>query len=163
MKFLIFGILGFLLIAVDLMFIPGGLLVVVGSGLLVYSVYLNFVANGIWAALLEIAIVLAMLPSLIRYSLNRLALKKEMRAEDGFVGVEDYSRYLKQTGRAITDLRPSGTVVLDDNEAQTRLDCIAEGGYIEAGEPVEVVASRGPSLVVRRRKTPVEATEDQPA
>lgn len=161
MKFLIFGVLGFLLLALDLMFIPGGLLILVGSGLLVYSVYLNYVANGIWAALAEIAVVLAMLPSLIRYSLNRLALKNEMRKEDGFVGVEDYSRYLKKTGRAVTDLRPAGTVLLDEGEDQARLDCIAEGGYIEAGEPIVVVASRGPSLVVRRRKLPVENPQSQ--
>lgn len=150
MKFLIWGVLGLVIIALDLIFIPGGLLIIVGSCFLVYSVYLNYAAHGAWAALIEIIVILSILPFLIRYGLSRLALKSEMRAEDGFVAVEDFSIHIGKEGKAMTDLRPSGTVLVPGETGEMRLDCIAEGGYIEAGEQVKVVGSNGPSITVRR-------------
>lgn len=151
MKILFYGVLGLAIIALDLLFIPGGLLLIVGGGMLIYSIYLNYMAFGFISALVEIMIILAILPILIKKGLSRLALKNEMRAEDGFVGVEDYSIHLGKVGKAVTDLRPAGTVVVVDGNEQLRLDCIADGGYIEAGTEVQVSDVRGPSLVVRRR------------
>lgn len=150
MKFLMLGLLGLAIITVDLLFIPGGLLLIVGGGLLAYSVYLNYITYGVWSALIEVMAILAILPFLIKHSLTRLALKNEMRAEDGFVGVENYSKYLNMIGEAVSDLRPSGMVLVNEGESSRRLDCISEGGYIEKGTTVIVSAVRGPSLVVRR-------------
>lgn len=154
MKIVLFAILGLGIITVDLMFIPGGLLILVGSGLIIYSIYLNYIAYGLLPALLEMLVVMAILPFIIRHGLARLALKGEMHAEDGYVGVEDYSVHIGKEGEALTDLRPSGTVIVQDEGGPLRLDCIAEGGYIEAGEAVRVTSSNGPSLVVRRMAKP---------
>lgn len=59
-----------------------------------------------------------------------------------------------RAGRARTDLRPSGTCEIDGE----RLDCVAEHGVIERGQPVQVVgASR---MEIRVRAVSPEALGD---
>ncbi len=147
---LLLTIIGFLLIIFDLMFIPGGFLIAAGSGMILYAVYLNYDAYNAWTALIHLLVCLAVMPKLVTTSLNRVALKGEMRAEDGYVGVDDYSVHIGKQGVARSDLRPSGTIILDGESIPQMLDCIAEGGYIEKGERIEVFEVRGPSLVVRK-------------
>jgi membrane-bound serine protease (ClpP class) len=52
---------------------------------------------------------------------------------------------LGQTGKALTILRPSGTAVINGR----RVDVVTEGGLIEAGTPVKVIAPEGMRTVVR--------------
>lgn len=52
---------------------------------------------------------------------------------------------LGQTGKALTTLRPSGTAVINGR----RVDVVTEGGLVEAGTPVKVVAIEGMRTVVR--------------
>ena len=50
--------------------------------------------------------------------------------------VEDRSRFLGQTGRAVTPLRPTGVVEIDGD----RLEVVTEGEFIAAGSAVKIVA-----------------------
>src|SRR5207247_1224746 len=52
---------------------------------------------------------------------------------------------LHQTGIAFTQLRPSGTALIGDR----RVDVVSEGGLIEKGTPIKVVAIEGIRVVVR--------------
>ena len=52
---------------------------------------------------------------------------------------------LNQTGTALTNLRPSGTAVINNR----RVDVVTEGGMIERGTTVKVVAIEGMRVVVR--------------
>lgn len=52
---------------------------------------------------------------------------------------------LHQTGTAYTILRPSGTALINGR----RVDVVTEGGLIERGTPVKVVAIEGLRVVVR--------------
>jgi membrane-bound ClpP family serine protease len=52
---------------------------------------------------------------------------------------------LHQTGTAYTILRPSGTALINGR----RVDVVTEGGLIERGAPVKVVAIEGLRVVVR--------------
>lgn len=52
---------------------------------------------------------------------------------------------LHQTGTAFTNLRPSGTAVIDGR----RVDVVTEGSMIAKGTPVRVVALEGIRVVVR--------------
>ncbi len=52
---------------------------------------------------------------------------------------------LHQTGTAFTILRPSGTALINGR----RVDVVTEGGLIERGAPVKVVAIEGLRVVVR--------------
>lgn len=50
-----------------------------------------------------------------------------------------------QAGRALTPLRPSGTAVINGQ----RVDVVTEGGMIDRGTPVQVVAVEGMRVIVR--------------
>jgi len=58
-----------------------------------------------------------------------------------------------QRGRAVSEMRPVGTCVFD----RRREECLANGGLIEAGTPVEIVAIDGRQIKVRPA-TPDPAT-----
>ncbi len=55
------------------------------------------------------------------------------------------SALVGQRGKAMTDLRPVGTCMIENQ----RRDCLAEGGVILAGRKVEVVAADGMQIKVR--------------
>jgi membrane-bound ClpP family serine protease len=141
-------LLGFVLILIDLIFLPGLVLVAVGSGIILYAVSLTFAEFGpVWATL-HLFACLALVPRLVKGSLRRVALKKELRAEEGYVGVADHSHLLGMKGMAFSDLRPAGSVQVELEGRHHLLDCIAEGGFIAKGEAVTILEQRGPSLVV---------------
>jgi membrane-bound serine protease (ClpP class) len=62
----------------------------------------------------------------------------------GDIGAEK-PELLHQKGTAFTQLRPSGTALINGK----RVDVVTEGGLIEKGSPVEVVAIEGMRVVVR--------------
>jgi membrane-bound serine protease (ClpP class) len=57
----------------------------------------------------------------------------------------DRPELLNQTGTALTNLRPSGTALIDGK----RVDVVTEGPMVERGTPVRVVAIEGLRVVVR--------------
>ncbi len=140
---------GFAIIILDLFVIPGSFLIAVGLGMIGYGVWLNFEAYGFLPAFLHAAVSVAALPFMVVASLKRLSLKQEMRKEDGYLGVEDRSRYLGLEGIARCNLRPSGSIQINIQGEDVFLDCIAEGGWLEKGSAVVVTEDRGTSLVVR--------------
>lgn len=62
----------------------------------------------------------------------------------GDLGVEK-PELLNQTGVAFTNLRPSGTALINGQ----RVDVLTEGAMIERGTPIRVVAIEGMRVVVR--------------
>ena len=66
------------------------------------------------------------------------------RRQIGTVGAEK-PELLDQSGVALTPLRPAGTAVINDK----RVDVVTEGGFIDKGTPVRVVAIEGLRVVVR--------------
>lgn len=63
---------------------------------------------------------------------------------------------LNQTGTAFTQLRPSGTALINGQ----RVDVITEGSLIEKGTPVKVVATEGIRVVVRAIQEPAAETKN---
>ena len=62
----------------------------------------------------------------------------------GDIGTER-PELVNQTGTAFTQLRPSGTALINGK----RVDVVTEGGLIEAGTPVKVIAVEGMRVIVR--------------
>lgn len=62
----------------------------------------------------------------------------------GDLGVEK-PELVNQMGVAFTNLRPSGTAVINGQ----RVDVVTEGGMIQRGQPIRVVAVEGLRVVVR--------------
>lgn len=62
----------------------------------------------------------------------------------GDIGTENPS-LVHQTGESLTKLRPSGTAVINGK----RVDVVADGAFIDAGQPIKVIAVEGLRVVVR--------------
>lgn len=142
-------LVGFALIILDLLFVPGGAIIALGVAGIIYAVFLNYTHYGALPAFLHFAACLAVTPKLTTWSLSRVALKNEMHANAGYVGLSSRAQFIGMHGIATSDLRPAGKIRID-LAVPTFLDCVADGGYIAKGDAVQVVEERGPSLVVRK-------------
>lgn len=68
----------------------------------------------------------------------------------GYESAERRPELVGATGRALTDLRPSGTALIGSE----RLDVVSESEWIEEGSAVEVIHAEGYRHVVRRLPEP---------
>jgi len=147
---------GMVLIVLEI-FIPGfGLPGISGILLLAVSIGFTLVNYGSQAALgmtvviiavLGIAAVIA-LRSAARGSLSksRLVLNDAITDEESEIEIANLQAYVGRTGEAFTTLRPVGVAGFDG----VRLDVIAEGEFIDKGQPVVVVRIDGRNIVVQR-------------
>ena len=67
------------------------------------------------------------------------------RRGDAVSDTEKLSRLLGETGRVLTPLRPVGTCEFDG----CRIECTAEGQYIQVGRTVRVIRVEGMQPTVR--------------
>ncbi|MGI6588805.1 MAG: NfeD family protein [Peptococcia bacterium] len=147
-------LLGIILLSVEI-FVPGfGLPGLGGIICIVVSIVLSAPS---WEAGI-ISLVLAIIGTIIlvlfsfkfltkRKFWDRLILGTKYKKEEGYIPQsKDLSVYVGKKGEALTILRPSGTVMLDDG---TRLDVVTDGGFIPKGERIEVVQAEGIRLIVR--------------
>ncbi len=165
-EIVLFG-LGVVLLLVEIFIIPGfgvagfaGLVLVIGSLLasLVGNVNLQFPDFGqITSALATMAVTMVLLVllvfSLARYlpssgRFNRLVLAPELSSADGYTATVTDHEILGMVGRAITPLRPSGTVQLE--ESHRRIDVVTAGDFVDSGTTVRVVDVRGSRVEVQR-------------
>jgi len=84
------------------------------------------------------------LPSSNRF--KGLLLGDNMDASAGYISAPGRTDLVGKEGVTLTDLRPGGTVVID----QERVDAVTEGDYLARGSRVVVTRSEGYRLVVRR-------------
>ncbi|MBM3879597.1 MAG: hypothetical protein FJ387_07725 [Verrucomicrobia bacterium] len=129
--------------------LPGMIAGLVGFGCLVAGVVLayvhfgpqtgNYVLLGVLAGLVTLGLLwIRFFPD------SRVGRLFITRQTVGNLGVER-PELLHQTGSALTVLRPSGTALIDG----ARVDVVSEGGLIERGTPIKVVAVEGLRVVVR--------------
>ena len=154
---------GVVLLAVEIFIIPGFGVAGVG-GILALAVGLGLTLVGAGATtsviigafgrvaisiLLALAGGLALLRVLPRLPFGRrLVLDAEMGAEQGYTSPPESDRLqLGRTGTALSPLRPAGVADIDG----ARVDVVSDGGYIEAGAPIEVTRVDGNRVVVRVR------------
>ncbi len=83
------------------------------------------------------------LPTSTRWS--GLFLRHSTQASEGFISAPQREELVGRTGRALTDLRPSGTAVFDEE----RLDVVTEGEFVKSGSNVTVLRSDGYRHIVR--------------
>jgi membrane-bound serine protease (ClpP class) len=168
-ELLLVGI-GVLLVALELFVIPGvtvagiagiialvaGLgMALVGAGATVPVVIgaLGRVAVSILLAMAGAAALFRVLPGLPFG--RRLILDTGMEANQGYVSAaESDLRWLGRTGTALSPLRPAGIADIDG----ARVDVVSDGGFIDAGTPIEVTRVDGNRIVVHRRTSHQEPT-----
>ncbi len=143
---------GFLLLLTE-MFLPGGVLGVVGSLLLVAATIVGYVELGpLWGSgLLCVILVGVLVGFCIGMALfPRTAAGKAMtlgRSLGGGDLLASSSSLVGSEGVAITTLRPAGKALINER----RFDVVAEGDFIEAKAKIVVIAGEGARVVVRKK------------
>lgn len=77
--------------------------------------------------------------------LDKIILSTKLDKDHGYISSETKYDYLGKEGIAVTDLRPSGIISIDDK----RLDSVSEGGFIEKGEKIKVIKVEGSKIIVK--------------
>lgn len=127
-------------------FVPGGILGVLGAIGLGTSIYFGFTQHGTLIGLLQIIVAVIVLPIALYLGLKRLALKKELKTEEGFIAEKDeLVKLLYQEGITLTRLHPTGIVRIEGR----KVDVVTEGGIIERDIKIKVIKVEGNRVVVR--------------
>lgn len=79
---------------------------------------------------------------------RRLILEQATDKASGYQASSDTTDWVGRHGVALSALRPAGSALFDDD----RLDVIAQGEFIEAGSPVEIVETHGNRIIVKRQQ-----------
>ncbi|QAA30648.1 NfeD family protein [Clostridium manihotivorum] len=148
-------IIGFILVAIE-MVVPGfGVPGIAGSICLLAAVFIT--VRSFEEALIMIVGILAILGILLAIVLNAftkgklfkpLILTEEQHKDKGYISSVDLDYLLHKTGITITDLRPAGAADFDG----VKFDVVADGEYISRNTKVEIFRVQGSRLVVRKIK-----------
>lgn len=147
---LILSVVGIAAVLAELV-LPGGILGVVGGLCLVGAVIATFVSYGATAGTIALGILVVI--GLISLNLwmrlfHRLPFMKQLILNDAVgadAGLQEKQSMTGRTGTVLTDLVPSGRGEFDGK----KVDIITEGPSIKRGARVEIVETRGPSIIVR--------------
>lgn len=78
--------------------------------------------------------------------LDELVLDERQQNRNGYTSVVDKSKFLGKIGVCVTDLRPAGTITVEDEP----LDVVAEGNFVKQGCKVKVINVDGSRVLVRQ-------------
>lgn len=134
-------------------FLPGGIAGLLGLAAILGSLFLaadNVVHMGIS---LLIALSISMLALIIMAKVfgrkmkffKKIILTDATKTEEGYISNKSRLELIGLEGYALTPLRPSGTVLIEDE----RIDVVSDGGFILKGARVRVVKAEGSRIVVR--------------
>lgn len=139
-------------------FIPsGGVLSIAAAVAAVVGIVLFFMESSTWGLVSAIVTILA-IPVLLGMAMKimpetpiaRLLILKSPKEKEQSTGQEptdekDAKKMVGAQGKALTDLRPVGTCLINGKRHQ----CLASGGLIRQGASVRVVSSDGMQIKVR--------------
>ncbi|MDQ0213924.1 membrane-bound serine protease (ClpP class) [Oikeobacillus pervagus] len=145
-------ILGIILIVVEF-FVPGGIVGILGAVSIISSIVIAgesvkwmgislLIAFGI--ASLAMIIMVKVLGKRMKF-FKKIILTDSTTTEKGYVSNINRGDLLGKIAVTITPLRPSGTVLANDE----RIDAVSEGGYIEKDRQVKIIKVVGSRIVVR--------------
>ncbi len=151
---------GFIAIAIEVFVLPGfGIAGILGIGLVGGALVLAMLGSAPSmtdilqsVAVVGAAVVLTLsvfiawlrhLPYSTRF--RGLILTDGLHSSAGFISARVRDDLVGQEGIAVTDLRPSGTAIINDE----RVDVVTEGDYIKAGSAVRLIRAEGHRHVVR--------------
>lgn len=160
-------VIGVILLAAEILIPTGGILIV--AALLFFGVAVGtIIAYGdtVEAALALGGLALGL--PIIGYSMvaawRRLALGRTLEVEGGdataaiMPQIVELEQFRGRTGRTVSPMRPSGTVLIDNR----RIDAMAEGIMLDAGVWVKCIDVRGGTVLVRQLDAPPDMSDIQP-
>ncbi len=147
-------VIGVVIIAAEILLPSGGILTLLATAVLGYSVYSVFASSSTMTGVCFVAADLVMIPVIVVVGFKILAkspvtLRKKLSSEQGVnVQKSDLLQYVGWQGVAMTDLRPSGIAVVD----KKRLDVVTEGKYLGKDTPITVVSVTGNQIIVKENQ-----------
>lgn len=152
MEAIILLLAGIILIVAEL-FVPGGILGLLGAGAIIGSLLMSGYDVGQMAFSIGIAFLIAIAASVILFRrvglekgiFRHIILRESTATELGYVSAKNRLDLIGLEGIALTPLRPSGTGEFNGE----RIDIVSEGGLIEKGKRIKVVKVEGVRVVVR--------------
>lgn len=157
--------LGVVLIVVEVFVIPGfGVPGLIGITLVIVSLASSLIGNvgfsypelhqisqAIWTMAITLILGIGLIASMIRYMpqnrlFSKLILADSTDREHGYTSSSSKDDLIGLEGVAMTPLRPSGTVLIEDR----RIDVVTSGDFIEKGARVRVTDTTSSRVVVDR-------------
>lgn len=126
--------------------ISGIVLIVVGIVLAMGSIQSAIMSLSVAIILTAIITILLIKQGRKIEVFNKIVLSTKHDDEGGYFSAPPKYEYLDKEGIALTDLRPSGIIEIDEE----KLDALSEGSYIQKGSQVKVVKVEGSKIIVRR-------------
>lgn len=145
-------IIGLILVVLEL-FVPGGILGVIGGIAIIASLFIAGYDLTHMSVSILIALILAIITFVIFYRsvgferglFRKLILQDRTTTEKGYITADERTDLIGKEGISLTPLRPAGTIIVNDE----RLDVVTEGNYIEANKSVKIIYVEGMRIVVR--------------
>lgn len=145
--------LGIILMIIDGKLLNDGTLAVIGAVTMIIAVGFsapNWVA-GLYSV---IGVILGGAASLLflkvfkhRKMWSKMALNDQLSSEMGYNSMnEKYQYLLNQQGEALTDMRPVGTIKIEDEE----YSAVSNGQWITSGDEIKVVKVDGTKILVKK-------------
>ncbi|WHY96000.1 NfeD family protein [Peribacillus simplex] len=145
-------IIGVILVLVEF-FIPGGIIGLLGFTAIVGSLFLATGDPVHMTISLLIAVTVSILVFILLVKVfgkqmkffRKMILTDATKTEQGYVSNPNRLDLLGVEGKALTDLRPSGTALVKEE----RVDVVSEGSFISKGSSIIIVKVEGSRVVVR--------------
>lgn len=149
---LILFVVGIGLLILEL-FVPGGIVGLIGFVAILASLFLATDNIVLMAVSILIAISISILASILMIKVfgkkmkffKKIILTDSTNTESGYVSNKNRTELLGLEGYTVHDLRPSGTVIINDE----RIDVVSEGSFILKNKRVKVVKVEGSRIIVR--------------
>lgn len=130
----VFGVLGIAGVALSI--------VMASSSLTLALVYMLI------ALVLTVVVVVLIFKKLPKRKLAKtLLLDTNLSKESGFIPAKEMLEYIDREGRAVSFLRPSGKIEIDNDI----LDAVSDGEFIQKDEAVKVIRVEGSKIIVRKK------------
>lgn len=141
-------VVGIILVVAEAL-LPGMIVGILGAMCIIASVGLAYFHPDLRSPALavgELAIALVVVPLTFMVAIKKTRLKETLDEKAGVVSYAvDFAPLAGKEGEATTDLRPSGTVLIDGK----KYDVITPGEMIAKGTRVRVAEASGNRIVVR--------------
>jgi membrane-bound ClpP family serine protease len=150
----ILQLVGILVVIAEIIIPSGGILGILAAGVFGYSLYIVFSQVSATAGMVFVMADLVIIPVLVYIGIKVLAkspvtLRTRLSKRDGVTSQDTaQNAFLGMEGRTVTDLRPSGVAIID----QQRVDVVTRGEYLEKETDIVVTAVRGNQVVVKQKE-----------
>ena len=138
--------LGFILLFLEI-FVPGGVLGVIGVLVMIYACYLAFGLGAVWgsaAVFLSVLVAVLAVRLVARSRIGKKLVLNDAGARDWKAAEPGLEALVGCEGRTLTPLRPAGLAEIDGR----RIDVVADSELIPAEVTVRVCEVEGNRVVV---------------